>query len=331
MNFGSTQDVAYFGAGLVALIVGGQFTVRGAIGLGQILRFSPLFMGIVIVAFGASAPELFVTLTALRESHPDLAVGNVVGANIANILLILGLAVVIHPIGVRRSMIFRDAFMMVFATAGLVLIAQNTERFATFQGILLVGALVIFILMSFVFEQIAESPAGERLREIGSSHRLPIALIPLDLVLVALGLALLHYGSEYVVQGAAGLSISLGVAEAVIGLSVLALATSLPELVTTLGAAARSRPDILIGTVLGSNIFNILAVLGIASLLQPFAISDRIAHLDMWIMLLSALTLVPFMITSWRLSRAEGMALLVGYFAYMAVLFTGYGIRLPAP
>lgn len=327
MNFGSVQDLAYFGAGLAALIIGGQFTVRGAIGLGQILNFSPLFMGIAIVAFGASAPELFVTLSALNASHPDLAVGNVVGSNIANVLLVLGLAVVIHPIGVKKSMIFRDAFMMVLATAVVVWIAQNTERFTTFQGIIMVGALVIFVLMSFVFEQIAESPAGERLRSLGTSHRLPVAIIPLDLVLIAIGLALLHYGAHYVVEGAAALSIRIGVTEAVIGLSVLALATSLPELVTTLSAAARQRPDILIATVLGSNIFNILAVLGIASLIQPVSISERIAHLDMWIMFASSAILVPFMLTDWKLSRAEGMALLVGYFAYMTVLFTGFGIH----
>jgi len=327
MNFGSVQDLAYFGAGLAALIIGGQFAVRGAIGLGQVLKFSPLFMGILIVAFGASAPELFVTLAALGASHPDLAVGNVVGSNIANILLVLGLAVVIHPIGVRKAMIFRDAFMMILSTAVIVWIAQNTERFSTFQGIIMVGSLVIYVLMSFVFEQVSDSPAGERLRSLGTSHRLPVAIIPLDLVLIAIGLALLHYGAHFVVQGAAALSIRMGVTEAVIGLSVLALATSLPELVGTLAAAARQRPDILIATVLGSNIFNLLAVLGVAALIQPIYISERIAHLDMWIMFASSVILLPFMLTDWRLSRAEGVALVVGYFAYMAVLFTGFGIH----
>jgi cation:H+ antiporter len=327
MNVGSLQDLAYFGGGFLALIVGGQFTVRGAIGLGQILRFSPLFTGLIIVAFGSSAPELFVTLSALDASHPDLAVGNVVGSNICNVLLILGLAAIVHPIAVRKALIFRDAFMMVLATATVVWIAQNTERFSVFQGIILVGALVIFVLLSFVFEQLSESRAGERMRELATSHRLPIAIIPLDLVLILIGLGLLHYGAHYVVEGAAGMSLRLGVTEAVIGLSVLALATSMPELIAALSAAARQRPDILIAIVLGSNIFNILAVLGISALIQPIVISDRIAHLDMWIMFASSAVLVPFMLTEWRLSRAEGLALLIGYFCYMGVLFTGFGIR----
>jgi cation:H+ antiporter len=327
MNLGSVQDFGYFGAGFLALIVGGQFAVRGAIGLGQILRFSPLFMGLVIVAFGATAPELVVTLTALTASHPDLAVGNVVGSNIANVLLVLGLAVFIHPIGVRKAMIFRDALMMLLSTVAVVWIAQNTERFSTFQGVILVGALVIFVLMSFVFEQVSETPAGDRLRTLGTSHRLPIAVIPLDLILIGIGLVLLHYGARYVVEGAAALSLNFGVSEAVIGLSVLALATSLPELVATLAAAARQRSDVLIATILGSNIFNLLAVLGVSALVQPVMINPRIAHLDMWIMFASSAILVPFMLTDWRLSRAEGLALVIGYFCYMAVLFTGYGIR----
>ncbi|MFO1186488.1 MAG: calcium/sodium antiporter [Alphaproteobacteria bacterium] len=327
MNLGSIQDFGYFGAGFIALLVGGQFTVRGAIGLGQILRFSPLFMGLVIVAFGATLPELVVTLTALGASHPDLAIGNLVGANIVNILLVLGLAALIHPIAVRKAVIFRDGFMMVLSTATVVWIAQNVEKFSTFQGVILVGALVIFVLLSFVLEQVAETPAGERLRELGTSHRLPIAIIPLDIILIGIGIVLLHFGAKYVIDGAAALSLRMHVSEAVIGLSLLALATSMPELVATIAAAARQRTDVLIATILGSNIFNLLAVLGVACLIQAVPINPRIAHLDMWIMFAAAAILVPFMLSSWRLSRAEGLALVVGFFAYMAVLYTGFGIR----
>lgn len=326
-DLGPYQDVAFFLGGLAALIAGGQFLVRGAIGLGQVLQLSPLFTGLIIIAMGSSAPELIVALTALHAGEPDLAVGNVVGSNITNILLILGLAAVIHPLPIRRAMVFRDALVMLFATATFVWVAQNSDRFTQFHGILLVGMLLIYVLLSFVIEQVTETAAGDRLRALGTSHRLPIAIIPLDVLLVAGGAALLYYGAHFMIQGAAAFATRLGVTEAVIGLSVVAVGTSLPELATVLIAALQRRSEIVVGNILGSNIFNILAVIGITSLLQPVDINARIAHTDMWIMLASSVVLVPFMITNWRLSRGEGIVLVVFYFIYVGALFTGFGSR----
>jgi cation:H+ antiporter len=328
-DFGPYQDVAYFIGGLAALIAGGQLLIRGAIGLGQVLNLSPVFTGLVIVSIGSSLPELIVSLTALHDNQPDLAIGNVVGSNITNILLILGLAAIISPIAIRKSMIFRDAFMMLLATAIFVWVAQNPDRQLTsFHGTILVGLLVIFVLLSFVIEQLSDSPTGDRLRVLASSHRLPIvAIVPLDLVVVGVGIVLLYFGAHFMVGGASGFAERLHVSQAVIGLSVIAVGTSLPELATTLIAALQRKTDIVVGNILGSNIFNILAVVGISALRQPIDISARIASTDMWIMLASAVVLVPFMMSNWRLSRGEGVILVIFYFAYIGALYSGFAAR----
>jgi cation:H+ antiporter len=326
-DLGPYQDVAFFVGGIAALIVGGQFLVRGAIGLGQTFHLSPLFTGLVIVAMGSSAPELVVALAAMRAGQPDIAVGNVVGSNITNVLLILGLAALIYPLAIRRSMVFRDAFVMLLATATFVWIAQYSDQFTPFHGIILVGILVIYVLLSFVIEQVTETETGDRVRALAMSHRLPVALIPLDILLVAGGAALLVYGAHFTVAGAAAFASRLGVSEAVIGLSVVAIGTSLPELATVLIAALQHRTQIVVGNILGSNIFNILTVIGITALMQPIDISARIAHTDMWIMLASAVVLLPFMITNWQLSRGEGLVLVIFYFIYIGSLYTGLGVH----
>ena len=327
-DFGPYGDLVFFLGGLTALIVGGQFLVRGAIGLGQFLNLSPLFTGLIIVAMGSSAPELVVAMSALNAGQPDLAVGNVIGSNITNGLLILGLAAVIEPLAIRRSMVVRDAFAMLLATATIVWIAQNSDQFTRFHGTLLVGMLVIFVLMSFVMEQVTETDTGDRIRALATSHRLPIvAAIPLDVLLLIGGTVLLYFGSFYMIKGAAGFAMRLGVSEAVVGLSIVAIGTSLPELATTLMAAMQRRSEIVVGNILGSNIFNILAVIGITSFMQPVDIASRFAHTDMWIMLASSIVLVPFMVSNWRLSRAEGIVLVLFYFIYIGALYTGFGVR----
>jgi cation:H+ antiporter len=325
MDFAAYKDVVYFVGGLAALIAGGQFLLRGSIGTAQILRVSPLFAGLVFVALGTSLPELVVVLTALGKSQPDLAVGNVVGSNISNILLILGLSAIISPITIRRSMVFRDAFTMVLATVIFVLIAQHSDQFGFFQGIILVGVLVIYLLLAFVVEQLSESETGDKLRALASSPRLPVRVIPLDVLLIALGAALLFYGARFTVEGASAIATRLGVSQAVIGLSILAIGTSLPELATCIIASLRRQYDVVVGNVLGSNIVNILAVIGIPALMQPVDVSTRIAHLDMWIMLAASVVLLPFMVTNWRLSRGEGIILVVFYVAYIAALYMGIG------
>lgn len=331
MDIGPYQDLVFFAGGLVALIMGGQFLVRGAIGLGQVLHFSPLFTGIIIVAVGTSAPELFVVLAALSESEPDLAVGNIVGSNISNILLILGVAAVVSPILIRRSMVYRDAFVALLATGAFIWIAQHTDKFTGFHGKILLGMLGIYVLMSFVIETLSDSEVGERFRGVATSHRLPmIAVVPLDVLLIVGGAVLLYFGSNYIVVGASSIAGRFGVSEAIVGLSVVAVGTSLPELVTTIIAAMRRQSEIVIGNILGSNIFNILAVMGIASILQPVDINPRIAQLDMWIMLAATVVLIPFMISNWRLGRSEGFLLVVFYIGYMIALYTGVDVNLRA-
>ena len=328
VDFGPYGDMVFFLGGLTALIVGGQFLVRGAIGLGQFLNLSPLLTGLIIVAMGSSVPELVVALSALKAGQPDLAVGNVIGSNITNGLLILGLAALISPLAIRRAMVVRDAFAMLLATATFVWVAVNTDQFTPFHGTLLSGMLVIYVLISFVVEQLSDSDRAERIVAFATSHRLPmVAAIPLDVVLLIGGVILLHFGAYYMISGASAFATRLGVSEAVVGLSIVAIGTSLPELATTLTAAMQQRSEIVVGNILGSNIFNILAVIGITAFMQPIDIAARFSHTDMWIMLASSIVLIPFMVTNWKLSRTEGFILVLFYFIYIGALYTGFGGR----
>ena len=322
LELGAYSDIIYFVGGLVALFLGGRLLVNGALSIGQITKISPLFIGLVIVAFGTSAPELFVSFRGVLAGQPDLAVGNIVGSNIANILLVLGLGALISPIAVRASMVFRDGLMMVLATFAFVWIARETAVFSQFEGTILTGALVIFILMAFVVEQLSESSYGERVRDWASLPEGQVGNIIIAVLSVVAGSAILYFGSIYLIDGSANLARRVGVSEAVIGLSILAIGTSLPELAATIVAAWRRHGELVVGNILGSNIFNILAVMGITSLFHEVSINARISHLDMNVMLFSALVLIPFMITRWQLSRMEGALFLVGYVAYMTVLFT---------
>lgn len=326
MDLSLIYESASFVGGLTALIVGGQLLLRGAIGLGQILQVSPLFLGLSLVAFGTSAPEIFVIFQAASQGEPDLALGNVVGSNIANILLVLGLAAIIVPVTVRAAMVFRDGIMMLATAVLFVWIAQSTDLITRFHGVILFGVLAMYLLLVFVYEQVSDSPTGDRIRDSATRPIMESPSWMLEAFYLIGGVLLLSVGSHFLVEGAAAAASRLGVTEAVIGLSVLAIGTSLPELVTGLMAAARRQFDILIGNVLGSCTLNVLAALGLTALFQPISINVRIAELDMWIMLAATIILVPFMITNWRLSRAEGALLLIGFIVYMAALYSGIGL-----
>ncbi len=308
--------LGYLAGGLLLLLLGGEAVVKGAAGLGMRLGLSPLATGLTIVAFGTSAPELVVNLRAASLGASDMAVGNVVGSNIANIGLVLGISAMVMPLRLDVRVIRNDIYIMVVAglLAAVFLAADAMTRW---EGIVLVALIVAYTVFNLRAARSAR-PASQASFEAAmaqSEHGLW-----LDLVRVIGGLAALALGGQLFVLGAVDLALALGVSTAVIGLTVVAVGTSLPELFTTAIAAWRGYGDMAIGNVVGSNIFNILSVLGFTALVFPIRRGD-IGNADLGMFLLSALVLLRFITTGSRMDRWEGAVLFTGYCAYITWRF----------
>jgi cation:H+ antiporter len=298
--------------GLVLLVIGGDVLVRGAVGLAARLGVSPLLIGLTVVGFGTSTPELVTSLQAAFAGAPGLALGNVVGSNIANILLILAIAALIRPFAVGRAAFGRDAVTMVLATiAASALIA--TDGLGRAAGFGLVAGLIAYLFVAYQIDR--RSTAN--IANIGPTSSDGLGL---SVAFALGGIVLTIIGARLLVDAATEIATVLGVSDAVIGLTLVAVGTSLPELVTSVMAALRGRSDLALGNVLGSNIYNILGVLGVTALVHPIPVAAQIARVDVWVMLAVTLVLVVLMRTDWRVSRREGGVLLVGYAGYLGWL-----------
>ena len=307
--------------GLIALTAGGEAVVRGALAAGKRLGVSPLLAGLVIVGFGTSAPELVVSISAALDQQPDIALGNVVGSNIGNVLLILGVCAIITPLTISRLALVRDGLSVVGASA-LFLVLVWGSALVRWDAAILLAALAGYLVWAYISESRPQSAAGAIHRQEGAQMTLlPGRPLTIGLVLLA-GLALLITGSQALLWGAMGLAQSLGVSEAVIGLTLVAVGTSLPEFAVSLLAALRRQADVAVGNILGSNLFNLLGILGVSALLQPLPVSPRMLLFDQWVMLASALLLLLVLYTGHRISRPEGGLLVAGYAAYVATSFT---------
>jgi cation:H+ antiporter len=312
-------DLVFVVTGIGLLTAGGEALIRGALGAANRLGISPLLSGLVIVGFGTSMPELVVSLDAAVHQLPDLAVGNVVGSNIANILLVLGLCALLSPMAVKPLALSRDAVVMVAATFLFLWIARD-GLLGRAAGVLLLGGLLAYLVWAYRSEVIHGAPGGEvHAAEAGEIAVLPRSTL-LTVAAIVIGLALLIGGSRVLVTGAVGIAEQWGVSQAVIGLTLVAVGTSLPELTVSVMAALRRHADVAIGNLLGSNIFNLLGILGVAALTQPLVVNARILQFDQWAMLGAAVLLTGFLRTGRRLGRVEGAVLLGGYVAYL-----GYG------
>jgi cation:H+ antiporter len=284
-------------------------------------------IGVTIVAYGTSTPELVVSVNATLSGNYGIAVGNVVGSNIFNVLLILGLTAFISPIRVSARAIGRDGFFALVA-AGLfiwIVLQQPKNPVLEFhEGVLFLAVLVAMALFSYGHERDREALAARRPRFM---RQRPLAHSPLiDLALVAVGIALLIFGADVLVRSAVEIARANQVSEAVIGLTLVAAGTSLPELVTSVVAALRRQPDIALGNIVGSNIYNILAILGVASLIGPVYVDQQIARVDMWVMLAATLALFLPVLFANRMGRGYGLLLLIGYAAYVGYLFQQAGL-----
>jgi len=310
-------------AGLALLWVGGEVVVRGSVRLARRLNVSKLLIGIVVVAFGTSSPELVVAILSTLEGAPGIAVGNVIGSNIANIMLVLAMGAVIVPILAKRSVVFRDGVVVLAATLFLIYLALMEGEVSRLAGIVLVGALIIYVIVCYVQESAKAKPAIGSLEEVEQAGD---GTLLVSLLITVFGLAMLVGGSHLLVEGAVTLATDWGVSEAIIGVSVVAIGTSLPELAAVLVAALRKHADMAVGGIVGSNIFNILVVLGITSLIMPIPIDPTFLNLDIWVMLGAVLIMVPFLLLDLRLNRIEGLILLALYALYIYVIYAG-GLR----
>lgn len=305
--------------GLVGLILGGEMLVRGAVSAAQAFRISPMVIGLTIVGFGTSSPELVTSLQAALSGSPGLAMGNVVGSNIGNILLILGLAALLGPIAVAPRALRRDGTVVVLAALACLAVVLLGEVGRLGGGLLVLG-LVAYLTATFALERRDSAAAALYAAEAEMvPGPAPARLVPALLILAA-GLAVILFGARTLVSGAVTLAEAAGISETVIGLTIVAVGTSMPELVTSVIAVRKGQGDVALGNVLGSNIFNILGILGVTALVQPMRVPPEIAALDIWVMLAATALLVVFARTGWRVGRREGAVMLALYAAYLAWL-----------
>jgi len=308
-------------AGIALLGGGGDLLVRGAVSLARLLRVGPVIIGLTIVAMGTSAPELAASLTAALRGSGDVAIGNVVGSNIINVALIVGLAAVVLPIAVHLSAVRLEwPVMLAFSAAGIAMAWDGTIS-------RLDGAILLLGLVAFTGALIRSARRGSTApdaqilaSEVDALTVRPARhLVLLDVSLVLGGVVLLVIGAQLLVRGAVSIAEVAGLSERVIGLTVVAAGTSLPELATSLVAARRGQAEIALANVLGSNIFNLGAILGIVALVQPQAVAPEIGA-DLWWMLAYAVALFPIMRTDMRITRLEGGLLLGSYGVYLGFL-----------
>jgi cation:H+ antiporter len=323
VNYCGGADVEIWiqiGAGLALLALGGEGVVRGAVGVARRLGVSELLIGLTLVGFGTSTPELLTSVSAALRNADGVAVGNVVGSNISNVLLIAALAAIARPIVVGRAAILRDGMTMVAVTIGFAVYAAFMPVVERWVAVLLLVLLAAYLWTTWQLEKGTQKPSAELHR--AGSHAFDAAPPGLGVsVAFALGgIAMLIFGADLLVQGAVTLARQAGLSETVIGLTIVAIGTSLPELVATLAAASKGRSEVAFGNVVGSNLFNLLGVLGVTALVRPLAIPADLSTIDLTVLVGSALLLVFHAWNGARISRQEGGLMLALYLLYVSYL-----------
>lgn len=307
--------------GLLLLLLGGELLVRGAVASAKSLGVSPLLIGLTLVGFGTSTPELVTSVTAALNGSPGIAMGNVVGSNTANILFILGLSAVIFPMAVDPKGFKRDA-MMLAATALACLGVVLHGRIGMAIGMVFLASLLAYIVFVYRQEQRAPDEAALVAEHRAEDARKGPGPMALALAMAVAGIAITIFGARFLVDGSITLAKGLGVSDTIIGLTIVAVGTSMPELVTSVMAALRKHADVAYGNIVGSNIFNVLFILGTTSIIQPIDVPSQIARLDIWVMLAATALLVVFARTGITLQRWEGAVFLGGYAAYTGYLIS---------
>ena len=311
------MDYVFLLLGLVVLIFGGEFLVKGAVGFSTAMNISPLIVGMTIVSFGTSAPELLVSLTSALDGNPGIAVGNVVGSNIANIALVLGITVLIFPIIADKHTKRIDMPVMIFSTLLFVYFIQD-GWIVMYEGIIMLVVIVAFTI--FLIIKGRKQPAIEEVCEI-------VDKAPKNwksILFLFLGFVGLYFGADWFIQGAVGIAEEFLFdnpnKDVIIGVTIVAFGTSAPELVASTVAAYRKQTDISIGNLIGSNIFNILVVLGVTSIVTPLKVSNEAREFDLFWMVGIALLLVALIALGSKIGRLKGAILLSTYVAYITII-----------
>lgn len=300
-------------AGLAGLYYGAEWLVRGASRFARSFQIKPVVIGLTIVAFGTSAPELVTSITAGIKHLSDIAMGNVIGSNIANIGLILGLSALVRPLTIDMKLLYREMPIVVGISFLLYFMGWDGTLSRTEGGILCGG----IVMYTFYVYRVALKETNAIVHEYEEFLETKNTNSKNNIFLILIGLGALLAGAHFLVHAAIYIAKSIGISELVIGLTVIAAGTSLPELATSMVAAIRKESDISVGNVLGSNIFNILAVLGISSIIQPLSINTNSLIVDMPVMLLFAIFLIPLITWKFVLTRGQGVFLLIGYGIYV--------------
>lgn len=308
-------DILYLFGGFVLLVFGGNYLVKGGVILAKHLKISTLVIGVTVVSMGTSFPELIVSIQAALSDHPDIAIGNVIGSNIANIALILGVTAIILPIPIksRNTVVFDWPYMMAVSIL-LYLFVRNT-KIEWWESLILIALLLFYIVYS-IYKSRKQTIKNDEIDDVKGNVFFAIGFI----VLSSIGL---YLGAEWLVKGASSIALKLGVSERAVSVSIIAFGTSVPELATSLIAAFKKEMDISIGNIIGSNIFNILAILGVTGLIKNIPVSQGIIDFDILYMLGVSLLLffaiIP--IQKAKISRLKGSVLLLTYIVYLYLVF----------
>jgi len=298
--------------GVYLLVIGGDWTVDNAVVVAERAGLSKFFIAATVVAFGTSAPELFTSVNANISGYPGISVGNVIGSNIANILLVIAVSAMIAPLVFNRKDVRVDTIVMIGATAAMV-VAILSGLLPRWGGFAMVAAIVLYILYQYKAHKLDVEETDEDA---------PSAVAP-GLMLIV-GILTLLVGSEILVQGAVAGGVALGVPEAVIGMTMIAFGTSLPELTACVAAARKNHSDMIIGGIIGSNIFNILSVMAFAAIAKPLVIDSRFATYDMYIVVAVTLLFAVLLLFAGRIGRLAGALMAFGYLAFFGVQFILY-------
>lgn len=315
--------------GLILLVGGGELLVRGSVDVASRLGVSPLVIGLTLVGFGTSTPELVTSVQAALAGAPGIAYGNIVGSNIANILLILGVATIILPITVESSTLKRDGLLMIGAAIVFSAMAATMPA-GRIVGAVFVAALAAYIYLAFRQESLSSSDHGAVYDKSLAAQEADPALVPakaatgslvVPLLTAVAGLVIVVLGGKFLVDGAVNLARSFGISETVIGLTIVAMGTSMPELVTSVMAALRKHTDVAFGNIVGSNIYNILGIGGATALMAPSDVPQEIVSFDNLVMIAVSVLVIVFAWTGRRISRWEGCVLLLGYVGYVWLIW----------
>lgn len=311
-----------FAVGLVILSFAGDSLVRGAVAVATRFHVPPLIIGLTIISMGTSAPEFFVSIQAAFDGAPGLSVGNAVGSNIANALLVLGLPALVAPLyftspGIRRSTVF----MLIISLSFIALAIDG--MISASDGFILIALLIIYLAYSIT---VANRARKEKLSSLGESDDTPRESIKKALIHLGLGFVGLAIGARLIVDGALGLASILGIGETVIGTTIVALGTTLPEIAATLAAAFRREAGVAIGNVIGSNIFNLLAILGITAAIIPLPVTPHLLQFDIWVLLASAAIIIPLAFLRRPIGKIIGSLLTLAYLSYLFISFTGFSL-----